>query len=129
MLWRKVTIIYSFENDYTESMKLVLKSWANISSYATKASLYVSVKTGNTYIASTLLEINSFDLSQCDTFHQSPIFIASLKGDLKVVELLLKYNFNHNICNKNGLLPLIVYGFKSRSCRCCKTFAKEWIWH
>ena len=45
-------------------------------------------------------------LISVNTTHQSPLVIASSKGDLQIVELLLKYNFNPNICNINGLSPL-----------------------
>jgi ankyrin repeat protein len=69
---------------YSEIVTLLLKCGANITSYA-KSPLYVSVKVGNTDIVSILLENNHFDPSQYDTFHQTPLFIASSNGDLQIV--------------------------------------------
>ena len=94
-------------NGYTQIMKLLLKSGVNIT-IDTNAPLYVSVKAGNTDVVSILLENNCFELRQYDTFHQSPLFIASSKGDLQIVELLLKYNFDPNICSINCLSPLFM---------------------
>ena len=88
-------------------MQLLLKSRANITSN-TQSPLCVSVKADNIDFVSILLENNCVDLSQYDTFHQSPLVIASSKGDLQIVELLLKYNFNPNICNIDGLSPLFM---------------------
>ena len=56
-------------------------------------------------MARSLLDLKS-DPNNQDIFGRSMLHIASISNDLEIIELLLEYKADINLCNKGGFTPM-----------------------
>lgn len=91
-----------------ENTKLVTQKDAN-----QRSLLHWSAVMGKERLVELLLKFNECEIDASDDTGATPLILATLKGSIKVCEMLIERGANVNHCNSNGHTPVQYAGSKN----------------
>eukprot|EP00045_Choanoeca_perplexa_P003294 m.29712 g.29712 ORF g.29712 m.29712 type:complete len:343 (+) comp11968_c0_seq1:2073-3101(+) len=98
---------------HTDIVRALLEAGANVNSTADKADfrtgevpLHQAAKSGHAEVVELLLGKSSIKVDCQDAKKQTALLLASYRGSVEVVRLLLKANASHTLTDTNGITPM-----------------------
>ena len=74
-----------------------------------------AIKAGNVELVTSLLRSNHGDVEKKDGDGETPLNLAAIRGNLKIIELLLAYGANPNVQGQSGYTTLICAAQRANS--------------
>lgn len=105
---RESDIVKASRHSSVPMVKLLLENGANVNAKGEEFFYPLHESIGNSYDMVKLLLENGANVNLRDRAKgNTPIFLASTKGNIDIIELLLSYGSNVNDWNKNGETPIM----------------------